>query len=262
MKKKFCSRRIGRALLFAGLSLGSLTALAAPDEIQVYNDDMDEPGKFGLELHTNYTLDGSKMPSYAGEAPSHHVLQVTPELSYGISKTLEAGLYFPPVAIHPNGSVNENGMRFRLKYIAPHEADSAYYWGLNTEVGYSTRRVAENHWNMELRPVFGYRHEAWEFIVNPILGLSLSGNGSREPEFEPAFKISRALNSNTRLGVEHYASLGPLHHQFSASERSYATYITADTEIGTTEVNFGIGRGHGNTSDRWVAKMILGFSFR
>ncbi|MBZ0090736.1 MAG: hypothetical protein K8F27_00725 [Sulfuricellaceae bacterium] len=262
MKNPTLSRRIGCALLFTGLSIASLTALATPDEIQVYNDDMDDPGNFGLELHTNYTLDGSKTPSYAGEVPSHHVLQVTPELSYGISKTLEAGLYFPPMAIHSNGSVNENGMRFRLKYIAPHEADSTFYWGLNTEVGYSSIRIAENHWNAELRPIFGYRNAAWEFIVNPILGLTLSGTGSREPEFEPAIKISRALNGDTRLGIEHYASLGPLQHLLPASERSYTTYVTADTEIGKAEVNFGIGRGYGNTPDRWMAKMILGFSFR
>ena len=31
-------------------------AFAAPEEIQVYLDEFAEPGKFGLDFHTNYVL--------------------------------------------------------------------------------------------------------------------------------------------------------------------------------------------------------------
>lgn len=49
------------------------TAFAAPDEIQVYTDDMNEPGDFGVELHVNYVLDGAKQSGYAGGSPSQHM---------------------------------------------------------------------------------------------------------------------------------------------------------------------------------------------
>ena len=37
---------------------------AAPEEIQVYIDDVNAPGEFGLEMHVNYVLEGLRAPSY------------------------------------------------------------------------------------------------------------------------------------------------------------------------------------------------------
>ena len=82
-----------RLMACAVLGWMSPGALAAPDEIQVYTEEMDEPGTFGLELHVNYVPDGRTQPTYEGEMKSNHRLQLTPEFSYGLSRTLEAGLY-------------------------------------------------------------------------------------------------------------------------------------------------------------------------
>ena len=68
---------------------------ALPDEIQVYTDDINAPGEKGLELHVNTTPKGITTPGYAGETMNHHGLRVTPELSLGITKTTEVGLYLP-----------------------------------------------------------------------------------------------------------------------------------------------------------------------
>ena len=38
-------------------------------EIQVYGPDLQEPGHLGLELHSNYTIEGEKTPAYPGEIP-------------------------------------------------------------------------------------------------------------------------------------------------------------------------------------------------
>jgi hypothetical protein len=132
----------------------SHAVLAAPDEIQVYTDEMNEPGEYGVELHVNYVMDGAKVPGYEGESPSHHMLQTTPEFSYGISKNWEAGLYVP-VAREENGNLYGNGLRLRMKYMATREAGASMFWGLNTEVGYSNLRVSESEWGMELRPIIG-----------------------------------------------------------------------------------------------------------
>ena len=165
-------------------------ALAAPDEIQVYTEEMNDPGEFGLELHVNYAIEGAKAPAYAGEMMSHHRLQVTPEFSYGITKALEGGLYLP-VAMGPDGNAYGNGLRFRLKFIAPREDGERFFWGLNTEIGYSPRRVSESYWGMELRPIAGYRGGDWLVSFNPILDMALSNNVSREPNFEPGLKVTR-----------------------------------------------------------------------
>src|SRR5512142_607153 len=97
-----------RLMACAALGWMSPGALAAPDEIQVYTEEMDEPGTFGLELHVNYVPDGRTQPTYEGEMKSNHRLQLTPEFSYGLSRTLEAGLYLP-LAMSADGQLYENG---------------------------------------------------------------------------------------------------------------------------------------------------------
>jgi len=61
-------------MLLAGMPA---PVIAAPEEIQVYTDDINAPGEFGLELHVNYVLEGPRAPVYAGQVPTNHVLQVT-----------------------------------------------------------------------------------------------------------------------------------------------------------------------------------------
>jgi hypothetical protein len=58
--------------LAAKLGLASPDIFAAPDEIQVYTEEMDNPGEFGLELHVNFVPKGEKIAPYAGaiELPS------------------------------------------------------------------------------------------------------------------------------------------------------------------------------------------------
>ena len=54
--------------LCAGFAVFALAgpARAADEEIQVYMDEMDKPGQFGLDIHNNYTLSGSTVPDDPG----------------------------------------------------------------------------------------------------------------------------------------------------------------------------------------------------
>lgn len=246
------------AVAFGFISPG---AVAAPDEIQVYTEEMNDPGEFGLELHVNYAIDGARQPGFEGEMKSHRRLQVTPEFSYGLTKNLEAGLYVP-LAMAEDGNLYNNGLRFRLKFIAPREEGQAFFWGLNTEVGYSARRVSESDWGMELRPIIGYRTDNWLVSFNPILDMSLSNNVSREPNFEPALKVTRKVSEGLNAGFEYYGEYGPLHHSLPSNERAHYLYAVADIEKKDFDINFGIGRGIDQASDQWVAKAIIAFPFK
>lgn len=79
-----------------GLPLWPTTTWAnTEDEIQVYNDAINAPGKFGLEIHSNYVFDGVQVPAYDGDAPSNGSLRETSEFSYGLSEKWEIGSYLP-----------------------------------------------------------------------------------------------------------------------------------------------------------------------
>jgi hypothetical protein len=248
------------------LSCGVLTlclfgeALAAPDEIMVYTEELNEPGQFGLEQHLNYSMQGAQVPEYAGQMTPHHVLQATPEFSYGISNTLEAGLYVP-VAVAPDGNSFINGVRLRLKYIAPKTRDEHFFYGLNVEVSRDSIRVSESASGLELRPIIGYRDELWLLSFNPILNTGLSDNVSHQPQFEPALKLTRRMSDVVHGGVEYYGVYGAWNQMLPAGQVGHTVYAVLDGEAHGYDINFGIGRGLANTGDDWVVKSVFSLPF-
>ena len=235
--------------------------MAAPDEIQVYTEEMNDPGKFGLELHVNYALKGAKEPSYAGEKPGHHMLQATPEFTYGVTKTWEAGLYLP-MALDPDGNFYNNGLRLRMKHIASREEGARFFWGFSTEFGYASRRTSQSYWGLELRPIIGYRDDDWLLSFNPVLDMELSDNVSHKPQFEPGLKITRRVVEGVHAGIEYYGEYGPLRQLLPADQRSHALYAVMDVERKDFDINFGIGHGSRENPDKWVAKAIIAFPFK
>ncbi len=253
------TRRIASVLLYV-IYVSSHTCWAAPDEIQVYTEEMDETGELGLELHVNYVIDGAKTPSYEGGSPSHHMLQTTPEFSYGISPNLEAGLYLP-VAREADGAWYGNGLRLRMKYMASREAGNSVFWGLNTEYGYTNHRVAESEWGMEIRPIVGMHTEQWLVSFNPIMTLDFSNGLSRKPHFEPALKMTHKVHEGIDAGLEYYGEYGYLNDILPASERVNYLVAVMDVAISDSGFNLGIGRGNSNATDTWITKGIIAFSF-
>lgn len=249
------------ALTIFMLGSGGAPVIAAEDEIQVYTDDMNKPGEFGVEMHVNYVLDGEKQSSYPDGSPSHHMLQMTPEFSYGITPNWEAGMYVP-VAYEENGNLYGNGLRLRMKYIATPAEGSNMFWGMNVEYGYSPPRVSESAWNMEVRPIMGYRNDDWLLSFNPILNMELSDTFNHTPQFEPALKVARKVNEHLHAGLEYYGEYGYTNDPLPQEQRVNYLYAAIDYENGDFDVNFGLGRGDGNAPDSWIAKAIIAFPFK
>src|SRR5262249_22101175 len=94
----------------------AIASAALSDEIQVYDDDINAPREFGLELHANTTPSGRTAPEYPGEVvPAHH-FRLTPEFSYGITRAWEAGLYLPG-SFDNDGRGSLGGWKVRLKFL-------------------------------------------------------------------------------------------------------------------------------------------------
>jgi hypothetical protein len=243
-----------RRIFALGASLFYSVALAAPDEIQVYNDEINAPGQYGIELHVNYVPEGANQASYRGESIPNHRWQVMPEFSYGINQNWEAGIYIP-FARENDGQINENGFRFRMKYIATPAGDSRIFWGLNSEMGYSDHRVAEYPWSLELRPIVGFRSENYLLSLNPIVNSDMARDA--RPVFEPALKISRKFLQAFHLGVEYFGSYGEINKLLPLSERTHYLFATVDYEQKNFDMNFGVGRGDSNAQDNWIVKAII-----
>jgi hypothetical protein len=241
----------------AALALFAANAWAAlPDEIQVYTEEVEERGARGVELHINTTPSGRARPDYPGEVTPHHGLRVTPEISYGLARNWDGGIYLPFVR-SAEGDFYFAGPRLRLKWmpVRPAEGAAGYFAGVNGELSFVQRRFEEARRTAEIRPILGYRGERWLLSFNPILDFDLAGGQKGVAFFAPAFKAARSAGENRALGIEYYSELGRLSHFAPRAEQSHTLYFVLDTK----QVNFGIGRGLTGATDRWTIKSIFSF---
>lgn len=238
------------------LALPLAAHAALPDEIQVYTDDLEAPGERGIELHVNTTPSGRNVPDYPGEVVPHHGLRVTPEISVGLARNWDGGVYLPFVR-SGDGAYFFAGPKLRLKWLPlrPAEGGSGWFAGVNGEVAFVQERFDPARRSAEIRPIAGYRGEQWLFSFNPILETSLAGEEKGVFFLAPAFKASRKVSGGTALGAEYYMDLGRVSHFAPAEEQSRVLFVTADTE----RLNFGVGYGFTAASDRWTVKAIFSF---
>jgi hypothetical protein len=249
----------GRARVAAGI-LGAAVCLApagahAVDEIQVYNAEINEIGQWSLEQHLNYAINGRKQPDFPGGLVPNHALNGTPELAYGVTDWWELGWY-APFAFDQNGDFHAAGAKLRTLFAVPNAAKRDFFYGVNFEFSYATPLFSPTRWNMEIRPIIGWRKGDWEFIVNPIVDVGFGDQG--DAEFAPAARLARKLKEDLSIGVEYYAALGPIGDFLPLAEQQHNIYGVVDFKVGQFDVNFGIGYGLTGGSDRWMTKLIIG----
>ncbi len=243
-------------LAAAGLTLSSGVVHAAPEEVQVYMDELNAKGQFGLDLHINDALHGDGAPDYPGGEASLHRWRLTPEFSLGLGHGLELGAYLPLATLSPGGSARADGVKARLKWLAPHQ-DTGFYAGLNYEIGYSSHRLDQNPWNNEVKLIGGWRDERWQLGVNGNVDFALSGPNPGPATLEIATKAAYKVTKSTAIGIESYNGLGPLHAIGQLADAEHSSYLVVDTSLGKWDLNAGIGKGYGANKDSLVVKFIL-----
>jgi hypothetical protein len=227
----------------------------AVDEIQVYNAEIAKVGQWTFQLHSNYAFIGRKEPDFPGGLIPNHALQGTGEWAYGITDWWEMGFY-TPFAIDQNGTPYSNAAKIRQLFVSPDAEKREVFYGINFEFSYTMPQFSEFRWNMEIRPIIGWRKGDYEFIINPIVDIGF-GKDSQNT-FAPAARFARKLSETLSVGVEYYTDLGPLQSFVPFNEQQHNIYAVVDFKIGRFDVNAGVGYGLTPGSDRLMAKMIIG----
>jgi hypothetical protein len=233
-------------------------AFAAPEEVQVYMAEMNDPGQFGLDVHNSYVFTGHLIDDYPGEQQSLHRYRITPELAYGLTHFLELGVYLPLATIDRDGQFGVDGVKLRLKFIAPRPPEQQWFYGANFEIGRVAHALDENPYNAELKGIVGFRSSCWTVAFNANLDFVVSGPVSAAASLELATKISHAITRELALGIETYNGVGLLQSpgHFGSSEQS--SFVAVDASHGTWDLNLGVGSGYGSNPDRLIVKAIVG----
>ncbi|NDU85479.1 MAG: hypothetical protein G3H99_02585 [Ferrovum sp.] len=246
------------------LALPVVTAVSLPahavlqDEIQVYDDSINDPGQWGLELHVNSTPSGPQTPLPNQGMVDTHGYRGTPEISYGLTPTLEAGVYLPVVSGY-NGTTEFAGPRFRLKWI-PQRAPvtGGEFYGLNVEVSDIKPVYQPSQQEVELRSIIGYRNDTWLLVANPTLDYSpRPGYRQNGPVFSPDFKVGRTVMPGLSAGFEYYTELGTMTNLFPYSQQNNVLFAAMDVNMKPWVFNLGVGRGLTQSSDGWTIKAIF-----
>lgn len=186
----------------------------------------------------------------------YHGLRFTPEISWGLARDWDWGLYLPFVR-SADGAAYFAGPRLRLKWmpLLPAQGASGYFAGINGELSLVQQRFEQGRPSVEIRPILGHRNERWLFSFNPIVDFDLRGDDKGVAFFEPAAKVSRDIGHRTAFGFEYYGEFGRLSRFAPRAEQAHTLYAVLDTE----RANFGIGRGLSGAADRWTVKAIFSF---
>lgn len=245
---------------FWAMSLVTL-ARAAPEEIQVYMDEFEQPGEFGLDLHTNYVADAD------ANSPTRNMLRVTPELSYGINDHWETGLY----ALTSTGPQQLQGapvsdgfkVRFKWRPEAPSPL-SPWYGAINFELGQLASRFDPDQTTSEVKFIGLWRSQGWTLATNFNFDQPLKPNAQQsyttlEVDSRVSYRIRADGDEAMDLGLEHYAGLGNFTSLYGSDLRTTTTFVVMDFTVpGGWDFDLGVGVASGATPDHLVFKAIIG----
>jgi hypothetical protein len=231
-------------------------------EVQVYAADTVPPGYTMLELHSNFTLEGSKTTT-DNTLPTNHQEHETVEITQGWTNWFETGFYIF-TSVGPGQGYKWVGDHIRPRVRIPASWNWPVGVSLSTEIGYQRPLFSRDTWTWEIRPIIDKQLGPWYLSFNPSLERSWHGPGvSQGVEFSPNFKASYQLNKRVAAGLEYYGSLGNIIGFDPVSEQQEQIVPAVDFDLGPDwELNFGVGVGVTRSTDHLLIKMILGRRFR
>jgi hypothetical protein len=254
---------LGRILAISMFTVIVAAASFAQDnyEIQVYASELVPPRTTMVEIHSNFTVNGSKT-IVDGVQPSHHAEHETLEITQGFNDWFETGFYVFS-SIQPNGGWQWVGDHIRPRFSVPQK----WHWpvgvSISQEIGWVRPSFATDTWTYELRPIVDRSIGPWYFGFNPAFERSLHGlNVHQGWTFAPAVKISYDITKKVTGGIEYYGATGPATEFDPLSQQQHQIFPTIDLNLSPKwEFNFGVGWGLTPATDHLIVKCIVGRRF-
>ena len=248
-------------LFLAALFVGPLARAQDNYEIQVYGADTVAPRSTMVEVHSNFTVDGSKTVE-DGMLPTNHALHETLEITQGINAWSEVGFYVFS-SIQPDEGWQWVGDHIRPRVRIPEN----WHWpvgvSVSNEIGYQRGAFSTDTWTWEIRPIIDRKIGRWYLSFNPTLDRAFHGpDVNKGVEFSPNVKVSFDITKKIAGGLEYYGAYGPLSGFDPLKDQQQQFFPTIDVDFGPQwEFNLGVGVGTTRTTDHLIVKCILGRRF-
>jgi hypothetical protein len=232
------------------------------DEIQVYDGEINEPGEFGLEIHANTTIAGQNSPSFPNQRYSQGGFRLTPEFSYGLTKTIELGFYTPTIYT-PDYGFETAGFKGRVKWLPiQQEENQPWAFGLNYEYSVLNSGMEFPRKSAEIRGIAAWKNDQWSLAFNPVIDSNRSEGQESNWVLNYQTRAIRLTNHEIikGYGLEYYAGQSAVNNIDPASspKQIYAVMEikTPDNFLNGTAIHMGLGYGW-DSGDRVTFKMII-----
>jgi hypothetical protein len=255
--------RLSPPAIVVGAALIAATApvLRAQDnyEIQVYGAETVPRGVTMFELHSNFTIDGSKLGSSDGLSPTNHAVHETLEITHGLNDWSELGFYLF-TSVPAGQSWQLVGTHIRPRFRIPESWGWPVGVSISQEVGYTRASFTGDTWTYELRPIIDKQMGPWYASINPALEKSLRGPTADVPfVFSPNVDVGYDVTKKVNLSVEYYGSTGPINQLDPLKDQQHQIFLATNLDFGPEwEFNFGYGTTLTAAGDKKIVKMILG----
>ena len=232
------------------------------DEIQVYDGEINEPGEFGLEIHANTTPVGQSSPSFSDQRTTQGGVRLTPEFSYGLTKTIELGFYLPTVYTQQYG-YESAGYKPRIKWL-PLQGNENQPWsaGVNFEYSLLNTGMEFPRKSFEIRGIVAWKNKDWSLAFNPVIDSSRSEGQDSSWVYNYQARAIKLVNDPiiSGYGIEYYQGQAAVNNTDPNSTPKQIFAIlelkTDGTLLNGTDVHVGLGYGW-NSADPLTLKFIF-----
>ena len=230
-------------------------------EIQVYGSETVAPRSTMVEIHSNFTVEGSTTV-IDGMLPTNHANTRHSRLRRVLTIGRRSGSTFSRAFSRmADGSGSGDHIRPRVR------VPERWHWpvgvSLSTEFGYQRAAFSPDTWTWEIRPIVDRQIGRWYLAFNPALDRSFHGPGVNQGvTFSPAAKFSYDITKKIAGGLEYYGSTGPVTGFDPLRDQQQQFIPSIDLNLAPEwEINFGVGIGATRSTDRLIVKGIVGRRF-
>jgi hypothetical protein len=256
-RKRHCLLAITAFVFVVAHAAIPAVARAQTDEIQVYDAEVEEVGKFNVMVHSNFTPIGRKAPDFPGGIIPNDSVNGAVEWAYGVKPWMEQGLYFPVYSAYSQGRGGSlNGFKIRELFVRPHAHDHTFFYGVNFEFSVNYKYWESRRITSEVRPIIGLHLHPVDIVFNPIVDTDYTG-GLGNLEFVPALRVAYNLNDKWAVAGEWYSDLGPLRHFDTLNDQFHEVWAVMDHDSKYVNIETGVGVGLTPGADKLTFKLML-----
>jgi hypothetical protein len=247
-------------------------------EIQVYPSQTMTPKTLLIELHSNFTVDGSTTTQF-GMLPTEDQEHETVEFTEGINDWSELGFYV--FTAEQNG----HGVQWVGDHIRPRvRIPPSWHWpvgvSLSTEFGYARPAYSNPTWSWQIMPIIDQTIGRWYWSINTTMVDDIHvvpppANFTPQQRqtyfrdvapqgvtFGPAATLTYAPSKYYNFGVEYYSYYGQWGDFVTLHNQQQQIFPVVNLFVSPKwEINIGAGWGATAGTDHLILKCVIGRYF-